>query len=164
MTSEPPSAPVYLTLEAARAIECNGCGDCCDSRRTDGFWTWGSLRPDQFASLNDETPLIIPLERIEDRDWRDRPRSEADGGELSPTRFRCAAFQPQEDGRGLCGHHDRERPARCGEFPVGEPRLEAELAERGEAALNTSAFPRCSWYGMVVVTEGDPRIVLRPDA
>lgn len=162
MTSDAPDSPIYLTLEAARAIECNGCGDCCDSRRTDGFWTWGSLPPDQFASLNDGQPLIIPLALVEGGAWRDRPRTDEDGRELSPTRFRCAAFQPQDDGRGLCGHHDRERPGRCGEFPVREPGIEEELAEHGEVALNTSAFPRCSWYRMTVVPEGDPRITDAP--
>ena len=160
MTADPLDSPIYLTLEAARAIECNGCGDCCDSRRTDGFWTWGSLPPDQFASLNDGAPLIIPLEPVEAGSWRDRPRTDTDSGELSPTRFRCAAFLPQDDGRGLCGHHDRERPARCGEFPLHEPRLDDQLSELGEVALNTSAFPRCSWYGMIVVPEGDPRMTV----
>ena len=41
----------YMTLSEARSIECNGCGDCCDSRRTDGYWTWGSLPTDQYASI-----------------------------------------------------------------------------------------------------------------
>jgi Fe-S-cluster containining protein len=152
-----------MTLATARAIECNGCGDCCDSRRTDGYWTWGSLPPDQFASLNNGEPLIIPLERRDGGEWVERPRGELDGAELSPTRFRCAAFQPQEDGRGLCGHHDRVRPERCGEFPVYEVHLEPELQAQGEVALNTSAFPRCSWYGVVVVPEGDPRITATED-
>jgi Fe-S-cluster containining protein len=163
MTSAPGTGPIFMTLAAARAIECNGCGDCCDSRRTDGYWTWGSLPSDQFASMNDGEPLIIPLEQRDDGQWLERPRVELDGAELSPTRFRCAAFQPQEDGRGLCGHHDRTRPDRCGEFPVYEVHLESELQSQGEVALNTSAFPRCSWYGVIVVPEGDPRIALTED-
>ncbi|MDO9444355.1 MAG: hypothetical protein Q7K37_03495, partial [Dehalococcoidia bacterium] len=58
----PPQPLRYVTLEAARALECNGCGDCCDSRRTDGFWAWGTLPPDQYREQCGE-PLIIPLER-----------------------------------------------------------------------------------------------------
>jgi Fe-S-cluster containining protein len=150
------SSPVYVTLAHARAIECNGCGDCCDSRRTDGYWTWGALPRDQFAALNDGAPLIIPLERI-DGGWRDRAPTPEDESELFPTPFRCTAFRPQPDGRGLCAHHDRERPDRCGEYPVHVPYLEGELAEFGEVPLGTSTFPRCSWYRMVVVRDGDPR-------
>lgn len=164
MTADSDGLPTYMTLEAVRALDCNGCGDCCDSRRTDGYWTWGSLPADQFGSLNDGAPLIIPLERRDDGEWVERARTDLDGGELSPTRFRCAAFLPQEDGGGLCGHHDRERPDRCGEFPVYETHLEAELETQGEVALNTSAFPRCTWYGVVVVAEGDPRITDAADA
>ena len=158
----PPPHHQYITLAHARALECNGCGDCCDSRRTDGYWTWGTLPPDQFASLNDGQPLIIPLERIEAPEdgvtWRDRAPNQEDELELHPTRFRCAAFLPQPDGRGLCGHHDRERPDRCGEYPVRMPHIEAELAEIGEVALNTSAFPNCTWYRMIVVADDDPRL------
>ena len=174
MTTEATPTPPerhYLTLEAARALECNGCGDCCDSTRTDGYWTWGALPPDQFASLNDGVPLIIPLERIPSSEaiassddapaatgWRDRAPTSEDEKELFPTPFRCAAFRPQSDGRGLCGHHDRPRPDRCGEYPVHMPHIETELADHGEVALNTSAFPNCTWYRTTVVPEGDPRL------
>jgi hypothetical protein len=179
MTTEPtPPDRQYITLAHARALECNGCGDCCDSRRTDGYWTWGTLPPDQFASLNDGTPLIIPLERIPSSEipatsddaptaasgWRDRAPNQKDELELSPTRFRCTAFLPQEDGRGLCGHHDRQRPDRCGEFPVRMPHIEQELTDHGEVALNTSAFPNCTWYRVTLVPEDDPRSVRPPPA
>jgi Fe-S-cluster containining protein len=147
----------YLTLEDARALECNGCGDCCDSRRTGGYWTWGELPEDQYRPLNDGRPLIIPLERVEGG-WQERHREPSDAYTLSPTRFRCDAFRPQADGRGLCGIHDRERPPRCDEFPVKVIGLEDELTTYGEVALETSAFPRCTWYEMTVVREGDPRL------
>ena len=151
--------PIHVTLATVRAVECNGCGDCCDSRRTDGYWTWGSLPSDQFADLNDGAPLIIPLERVDGGGWRDRSVRTEDESELFPTSFRCAAFEPQEDGQGLCGHHDRERPDRCGEYPVHVPYLEPELEEYGEVTLSTREFPRCSWYRMVVVRDDDPRAV-----
>ena len=64
----------YLTLAAARALECNGCGDCCDSRRTPD-WAWGALPASQFAELNGGAPLIIPIEPVEASvggGWRDR--------------------------------------------------------------------------------------------
>ena len=148
----------YVTLEAARALECNGCGDCCDSRRTDGFWTWPGIPPDQYRELCGGEPLIIPLERIEGDGWRDRAYRAADAGELSGPRFRCSAFQPRLDGGGACGRHDQPRPPVCGEFPVWGTAIEADLAELGEVAVQVAAFPRCTWYGMVVVREGDPRL------
>lgn len=147
----------YVTLEFARSLECNGCGDCCDSRRTDGFWTWGALPPGQYAEECGGQPLIIPLE-LTDEGWRDRPHHPEDEHGFAGTRFRCAAFLPQADGRGLCGRHDQWRPSKCGEFPVNGSAIEVELAETGEANLSVSAFPRCTWFGMTVVGNGDPRL------
>lgn len=146
----------YVTLEQARALECNSCGDCCDSRRTDGYWTWGELPEDQYRPLNDGRPLIVPLARTAEG-WREREREPADGISFSPTRFYCDALRWQPDGRGLCGIHTRERPARCGEFPVHVIGLEDELERFGEVMLETSAFPRCTWYEMTVVRDTDPR-------
>ena len=147
----------YLTLAEARAIECNGCGDCCDSRRTDGFWTWGSLPGDQYAGLTTAGRLILPLERT-DAGWRDRGYEAADAQALTPTRFRCAAFEPHVDGGGGCGVHDQPRPRQCGEFPVWGGAVEADLGAQGEVWLQTGAFPRCSWFRMCVVHDGDPRL------
>ena len=152
----------YLRLADARALECNGCGDCCDSRRSDGFWRWGHLPEDGFASQADGAPLIIPIEFV-DGEWRDRAHAPSDLYELSGTRFRCAAFvaTPASDlhpgGGGACSRHDQWRPAPCHEFPVGSPTLEDDVAALGELALETSAFPSCTWYRVVVVRDDDPR-------
>lgn len=148
----------YLTLAAARALDCNGCGDCCDSSRTDGFWTWGSLPRDQYRPLMDGDPLIIPVMRTAstngggfgDRDWRP-----GDDSDATPTPFRCSAFRPQADGRGLCGIHDRERPTKCGEFPVHMIGQDEDVDARGVMHLETSAFPRCTWYRMDAVADGN---------
>jgi Fe-S-cluster containining protein len=152
----------YLTLAAARALECNGCGDCCDSRRTDGFWTWPGIPADQYRGLTGGPLLIIPLERIGGDRWRDRAYHADDAGELAGTRFRCTAFEPRPDGGGLCSRHDQPRPPVCGEFPVWASALEAELAELGEVPIPVGAFPRCTWYGMVLVREGDARLSEAP--
>jgi hypothetical protein len=157
-----PAAVRYLTLAAARSLECNGCGDCCDSRRTDGYWTWGNLPADGYASQCEGTPLIIPLERIEGG-WRDRTHRPSDIGELSGTRFRCSAFTPtpaseeHPAGGGACSRHDRWRPSPCVEFPVGDPNLAADVERLGAVPLETQAFPRCTWYGVTVVRDDDPR-------
>lgn len=146
----------YMTLEEARALECNGCGDCCDSRRSDGHWAWGGVPEDLYASIAGEA-LIIPLEQVGDS-WRERPHRPEDRMELLPTFFHCTAFRPQEDGTGLCGRHDEARPDVCGQFPVHLPHLEGELAEAGEVSLGTEFLPRCTWHNVLVVREGDPRL------
>ena len=159
----------YLTLVQARALDCNGCGDCCNSARTDGFWTWGALPAGQYAHLlagiGEGAPLIIPLERIAAGGgadgWRDRAWRPTDATAATSTPFRCTAFRPQADGRGLCGIHDGERPAQCGEFPVHTPGLEADVLSRGVLHLETSAFPRCTWYRVDVVAREEPALDAR---
>src|SRR5262245_58291071 len=84
----------YMTLEAARALDCNGCGDCCNSSRTEGFWTWGSLPAGQYAALNHGEPLIIPVE-LASGGWRDRAWRDTDATAATSTPFRCDAFRPQ---------------------------------------------------------------------
>lgn len=147
----------YLTLAEARALDCNGCGDCCDSSRTDGFWTWGALPADQYRALLGGAPLIIPLARAGDG-WGDRAWRPGDDSDATPTPFRCGAFRPQPDGRGLCGIHDQERPTKCGEFPVHMVGQDADVEARGAMHLETSAFPRCTWYRMDAVAAGHPAL------
>jgi Fe-S-cluster containining protein len=146
----------YLTLAATRALECNGCGDCCDSRRSDGYWAWSSLPAGQYAEHCGGSPLVIPIELV-DGDWRDRLHVSEDSAELSPTRFRCSAFRTSGDG-GTCTRHGSWRPSQCEEFPAGGDAVETELAEHGSVLLESVAFPRCTWYRIVVIAPGDSRL------
>lgn len=155
----------YLRLAEARALECNGCGDCCDSRRTDGYWTWAALPADGYASRCEGVPLIIPLARV-DGGWADRAHQPSDLEEYSGTRFRCTAFvetppsAEHPEGGGACARHDQWRPPQCGEFPVGGRQVEEDLERFGEVALETGAFPRCTWFRMTVVRDDDPRATM----
>lgn len=144
-----------MTLDAAAAIECNGCGDCCGSERSDGFWTWGTLPRGQHRSLNRGAPLVIPVEQI-DGAWHDRPWVADDASSHSPTRFRCAALLRSPDGGGSCALHDAVRPSRCEDFPLGDE-VRRTLAAEGEVWLQTGSMPRCSWYRVCVVAEDDVR-------
>jgi len=146
----------YLTLSEVLAIECNGCGDCCGSERSDGFWTWGPLPESQYRALNQGAALIIPIERI-DGSWRDRAWVESDTHRFTPTRFRCTALTPVADGGGTCALHASERPAQCGEFPLGGSEIQRALGVDEEAWLQTDAFPRCSWFRICVVRDDDAR-------
>ena len=155
MNAEPPDERRrYVTLAQARALDCNGCGDCCDSSRTDGFWTWGAVPRDQYRALLEGSPLIIPVMRS-DGGWGDRDWRPGDDSDSTPTPFRCGAFRTQPDGRGLCGIHDRERPSKCGESPVHMIGQDEDVEARGMMHLETSAFPRCTWYRMDAVATGN---------
>lgn len=56
----------------------------------------------------------------------------------------------------------KPRPTLCGDFPVGGPHAYdiAHRVERdGEApVLTNNLLTRCSWWDVVVVPEGDPRL------
>lgn len=165
-TAPNPPPVRYLTLAAAQALECNGCGDCCDSRRSDGYWTWGSLPVDGYAAQAGGRPLIIPLALV-DGVWQDRPHQPSDLNELSGTRFRCSAFVPtapseeHPTGGGSCARHDEWRPDACDAFPVRGTTLAEDVAAIGAVNLETDAFPRCTWYRVTVVRDGDPRAALQ---
>lgn len=152
-----------MRLSDARALVCNGCGDCCDSRRTDGYWTWGSLPADGYASQTGGVPLIIPLVKVNGA-WEDREVGPDDLSDLGGTRFHCSAFAETPPtvelpgGGGTCTRHDGWRPPACDEFPVRGRQIEEELAASGEVPLETGAFPRCTWYRITVVRDDDPRL------
>lgn len=125
-----------MTLAEAQQIECNGCGDCCDSRRV-GFtedgryaWRWGRV-------LGGEDGLIVPIGTNE-------------RGKIGP--FRCAAFMGDESS-GICTAYER-RPLRCRSFPVFDAHavdIAAAVARDGEYRLPLSdTLYRCAWAGVVI--------------
>lgn len=126
-----------MTLAEAQAIECNGCGDCCDSKRAgrteDGryAWRWGRI-------LGGEKNLIIPIEP-------------AEPGRIGA--FMCCAFM--SDGEtGRCMAYEL-RPERCRSFPVFGAHavdIAAAVARDGEYRLPlTDTLFRCAWAGVVIV-------------
>ena len=82
--------------------------------------------------------------------------------EWLPDDLPLPTIEEQADGGGRCGRHGRDRPPRCGEFPLWQPALESELREHGAVRLHTDAFPRCSWYRACVVADDDPRLQQPP--
>lgn len=151
--------PRYMTLAEAQAIECNRCGDCCDSRRV-GFtfsgqiaWTWGK-RVDGMDGL------IIPLREA-------LPLMLEDDHSLRPAApvgaFRCAAFVATGDGvtslGGDCARHgDPALPSICSGYPVfgAYAGTIARTVQRdGEFAIPVpgAAGSRCSWADVVIVAD-----------
>ena len=134
----------YMTLAEARAVECNGCGDCCDSRRTNYRFGWGKIPTSQFASYNGGLPLI---------------QTRGGPGDTCGL-FTCAAFKDDGD-TGRCGLHDKRRPKLCGTFPVWDTHLAEQVAAGVPAKLRTGSLPRCAWYAVVVVADDWPLLAKR---
>lgn len=151
----------YLTLSEARALECNGCGDCCDSRRGDYLFEWGSLPKHQYRqNSSDGEPLIIPLDLVtlEPREWEPE-----DQRQDSHTYFKCAAFCSNSDGSGSCTAYET-RPDRCHEFPVYGKGIREHLKKVGRYYSSARMFPKCTWYDVIIVKEGCPLLKIRhPD-
>ncbi len=143
----PPKKPRewrYMTLAEARAVECNGCGDCCDSRRTDYHFGWGKIPTSQYASYNGGLPLIQPI-----------------GGPGDTCgKFRCAVFVDDGD-TGRCGLHDKRRPKLCGTFPVFGTDVADLLDDGMPVRLKTEQLRRCTWYAVIVVRDDWPLLAKR---
>lgn len=143
-----------MTLTEAQALECNRCGDCCDSRRafrsSDSLrWGFGPHRPDH------ELIPLIALRMVHEGVFEQALPA---GALTSGGPFTCAALQPQPDGTANCGMHNAERAEACGSFPVfgvhGED-LERRLAASPEQAVWTQAHQlrRCTWADVWIVPE-----------
>lgn len=142
-----------MTLAEAQALECNRCGDCCDSRRAyraGVIWSLGEAREDHAL-----IPLI-PLRMVHDGVFEQALPAPAVLGRADP--FTCAALQPQADGTANCGLHNAQRADVCGSFPVfgahGED-LARKLAASPEQAVWTQAHPlrRCTWADVWIVPD-----------
>lgn len=145
-----------MPLAEAQALECNGCGDCCDSRRVEGArWWWGDM-PDGglYACLNDGRPLIIPLREVHEGAWEQAlPMPQATDGRVR--QYTCAAFRNDGD-TGSCALHEAERPPICSSFPVFKTWGQALLADaliHGYSEPATSWLPRCTWFDILIVPD-----------
>lgn len=161
-----------VTLDEARAMECNRCGDCCDgtsdyvnqdpSGAEVPLFVWTRDADDEanaFPLPEDRyeerfgRPLIIPLVRGDGR------LVEADDFERDqhgdPVRvFKCAELRRHEDGTTSCGIYDDRpsvRPYYCGAFPVFGMEADQAIIHGGEYIPHTAALPRCTWYRLRIV-------------
>ena len=153
MPNKVPTNYRYCTLEEARALTCNRCGDCCDSRSLEKeriLFSWGTLPKHQYRGMGKGQPLIIPLELVDDklipRQWEQRDATQGPAG------FMCSQFSTQ-DGHGSCGLRDSKRPLSCGQFPVSYPKMGDELIQAGYLRLRSDQFSRCKWGGMLLLHE-----------
>lgn len=142
---------IQMTAAEAEALECNRCGDCCESRSVERewpdlgqSWRWGTIPDDRYASINDGQPLIIPLLEATPGYYEDAPASVRFRGSMP---YRCTQFSRDDDGLGVCGLHDAERPEPCGSFPF-------KYMDDPEAfAQRVAFFPRCTWYDIEIVDD-----------
>ena len=151
------SSTRYLTLSEARALECNGCGDCCDSNRTDRLFEWGRLPKHQYRGTIDDNPLIIPLDivTLEPREWE-----QGDDDIRTTVFFKCAAFCPNADGTGSCIAHEN-RPDRCRDFPIFGKDVRKTITREGRYYSPASLFSRCTWNDIIILKENSPILKIR---
>lgn len=144
-----------MTLADAQALECNRCGQCCDSRRAyrasgdvRRVWQWGNAQRDGYAEFNGGKPLIIPLYQPHgDRAYEAMPQLADGTGHAYLREYTCARLEPQPDGSALCGLHDQPRPDICGSYPVFGAHAD-NLIERGaqsDVPIALDTPPGCTW-------------------
>ncbi len=167
-----------VPLREARAMECNRCGDCCDTRhegvdKDEGTglplfcWEAGETASGPGSQTADPhryddrmgTRLILPVIEVEgqlvigedfDRDADDNPY----------TSFSCAAYIEYPEGPegppGGCGIYGvdgktERRPLNCGNFPVFGLEVDDSIINNGSYVPPTGHQPRCTWYGIRLV-------------
>ncbi|MSQ30384.1 MAG: hypothetical protein EXR68_07865 [Dehalococcoidia bacterium] len=151
-TSAPPEDVRYMTLDEAKALDCNMCGQCCGSADADPTgldlrrYTFGAIEPGQWARLNGGAPLIIPLTRTgRPRAWRP-----SDGKAATAPAFQCAALSHVDDGTTRCALWQARRPPPCDAFPVGPKHYPADLRRGIYLLLNTTYLRHCTWTDVLV--------------
>ena len=136
----------FVTLEEAKALDCNRCGECCSSLRAPGggLWSWGGLPKGRHYGLI----TLLDERTLKPRDWRvgdDHPRAH--------NAYDCTALEILEDGLTNCMIFRQPRqPDRCGQFPVFYEGIEDEL-EAGPILLRTEPLHSCTWYLMIVLPD-----------
>ncbi len=154
---------VDVPLREAREMECNRCGDCCDSsgeyvkldkEHSVPLWVWGNNLPEDRYKSRFGKEMIIPLVRgdgglVEAEDFEIQSNGE-------PHRaFRCTFLERDEEGLASCGIYEQPEPERrpynCGSFPVFGQEVDDAIIDHGYFIPPTGALPRCTWYGMRIV-------------
>lgn len=153
-----------VTVQEARALECNMCGDCCDSSRsgkTGTQWAWGTVPKSKYAEyMPDGTPLFMLLRHAKNGRWVERPWEPEDARDGSNANYRCRAFVPDPldpaapHPTGKCSLWDPDdtttRPPTCSQFPVYSTVLDG-LRPGDVYLLQTMVLTRCTWAFMMVV-------------
>ncbi len=154
---------VDVPLREARDMECNRCGDCCDSsgenvkldkKHSVPLFVWGGNLPEDRYKSRFGKEMVIPLVRgdgglVEAEEFEIQSNGE-------PHRaFRCTFLERDEEGLSSCGIYDQpspeRRPLNCGSFPVFGQEVDDAIIDHGYFIPPTGALPRCTWYGMRIV-------------
>lgn len=159
-------------------MECNRCGDCCDSMRpgvkrdkeTDmPLLEWGAKLPKDLYEERYGEPLLLPVVGGETGPEVGFEFDTNNGKPFTP--FRCTKLRswpegPEgpESGCALMMDYPNPdpkdisqlRPRVCGEFPVFGLDIDAAIIEGKSFIPPTGATPRCTWYGIRIVGPWKP--------
>ncbi|MFA7249351.1 MAG: hypothetical protein WC273_06910 [Dehalococcoidia bacterium] len=139
----------FVTLDEAKAMECNRCGECCSSLRAPGggMWSWGGLPPGRHYGLI----TLLDERTLKPRAWQpgdDHPRAH--------NAYDCTALEILDNDTTNCRIYGSARqPSRCLEFPVFYEGVEDDLAA-GPILLRTEPLSSCTWYMMIVLPDDSP--------
>lgn len=157
-----------VTLQEARAMECNRCGDCCnglsdyvkkDEASGLPLFVWGDKFPKDLYEERYGQRLLMP---VVSGDGGPVLGDEFDTNNGKPhTSFVCSMFEPavEADGCASCKLHGNPdpndistiRPRNCGDFPVFGLEVADSIIAGNPFVPPTGALPRCTWHGIRVV-------------
>ena len=162
--SVPPPNFRYVTLAEARSWDCNLCGGCCTSTRSDAkplhMYTFGRLPKHQWKKYNGGVPLIIPLTKTgAPRVWREED-AKGDG-----PGFVCSALHLEDDGTALCGLFGSPRHSACGEYPIFSSVTDDEVLKEDWHTIPHTTYQRsCTWVDIVICPEWSPFLRWRDES
>lgn len=117
-------------------IECNRCGNCCESMVLDfdpaDRLNW--LKADPDRCIGDPHDHLTHEESVAQGEMiLEMLESTGEVNDRGEKKYKCLNFSRDVEGKGLCGVY-ASRPGLCSRFPYGAP----------------SSFPGCSWDVRVV--------------
>jgi hypothetical protein len=160
-----------VTLQEARAMECNRCGGCCSGLLPDDvvtkdpnfgmpLMTWGAKYPADRYKERYGTEMLLPVVRKDGGIGIGEAFEVMDNGQ-EYTCYTCTFFSQDGEGKALCGLREQYgdgdpqkletlRPLNCGEFPVFSTAVDDALVGGHSFVPATGALPACTWHGIRV--------------
>lgn len=174
-----------VTIQEARAMECNRCGGCCNGLLPDDIvqkdpttglplFIWGSKFPEDLYEKRYGQRLLQPIVFLDDS--REMPyqgrigigdKFEDDVDGKPYTCFKCSFHKEADEpgGQTACLLYGKDkdpsdlstiRPLNCGDFPVFSTSVDDALVGGHEFVPATGVLPACTWHGIRIVGPWKP--------
>jgi len=167
-----------VTLREARAMECNRCGDCCNSLNENvkrdevtglPMVVWGSKFPEDLYESRYGKRMLQPVGFLDDSSempYQGRigivDKFEEDENGKPYTCFSCAFHRQDTPEFSTCTlmetysnpdpkKIEQLRPLNCGDFPIFGTSINDTLVAGHPFVPATGSLPRCTWHGLRIV-------------